>query len=129
MVPNFTVTLPIGRASFEGMIRGWDEGPQRAFSVEIAGHPNLYGIWRPIWTPDEKDFDVEVVSFGWAGKYSIGDPDPVTRRKLSVPQAADVTALVTALFNDPNVKKRPMPFSSKTESFLGHIRFRPDWIL
>ncbi len=79
MVSPFTVTRPTGRASFEGMIRSWDESPQHAFSVELTGQPILYGIWRPKWAPNENDFDVEIVSFGWASRYTVGNPNPVTR--------------------------------------------------
>jgi hypothetical protein len=64
MVSPFTVTRPTGRASFESMIRAWDESPVNAFSVELTGHLVLYGIWHPNWAPNGHDFDVEIVSFG-----------------------------------------------------------------
>ena len=38
MVSPFTVTRPTGRASFESVIRDWDELPVDAFSVELTGH-------------------------------------------------------------------------------------------
>ncbi len=41
MVSPFTLTLPGGRASFESVIRSWDESPQKAFSAELVSHPTL----------------------------------------------------------------------------------------
>ena len=128
MESAFTVTLPRGKASFESVIRSWDESPQDAFSVELWGQPTLYGIWRPRFGANENDFDVEVVSFGWADKSNTGNPNPVTRRKLSVVQADDVQALVLALFEDINARKKISPFSSKIARFMGDIRFRENWI-
>ena len=84
MVSPFTVTRPTGRATFESVIRSWDKSPVHAFSVELTGHLALYGIWRPKWAPNENDFNVEIVSFGWADQNNIGNPNPMTRRKLSV---------------------------------------------
>jgi len=129
MEPAFTVSLPTGRAAFESVVRDWDEKPRHALSVELVGQPTLYGIWRANYAANEHDFDVEVVSFGWADKYNIGNPNPVTRRKLSAAEAADVRALVLALFKNADVRKRVTPFSSKTASFLGDIGFRTNWIL
>ena len=89
MVSSVTATRPTGRASFESVIRAWSELPVHAFSVELTGHLVLYGIWRPKWAPNGNDFDVEIVSFGWADQYNVGNPNPMTRRKLSVEQVTD----------------------------------------
>ena len=129
MVSPFTISRPTGRASFESVIRSWDESPQDSFSVELLGEQALYGIWRPNWAANEHDFDVEVVSYGWASKYNVGHPDPVTRRKLSAEQAADVQALVVALVEDRDVRTKISPFSSKTARFLGRIEFQENWVL
>jgi 3-oxoacyl-[acyl-carrier protein] reductase len=72
MEPAWTVTPPMGRASFESVLRHWDEEPQDALSVELLGQPTLYGIWRANYAANEHDFDVDIVSFGWASKYNIG---------------------------------------------------------
>lgn len=129
MVSPFTVTRSKGRAGFESMIRCWDESPQHAFSVELTGQPTLYGIWRPKWAPDKNDFDVEVLSFGWADQNNAGNPNPVTRRKLSTEQAANVKELIIALVEDVDARKKIMPFSSKTARFLGRIEFKENWVL
>ena len=128
MVSPFAVFLPTRGASFESVIRSSDESPQNAFSVELTGHLVLYGIWRPKWAPNEHDFHVQIVSFGWADKNNVGNPNPLTRRKLSVEQAADVKALITALVENVDVTKKITPFSSKTVRFLGSIGFQDNWI-
>jgi hypothetical protein len=129
MVSPFTVTRPTGLASFESVIRSWDELPQDAFSVELTGQQVLYGIWRPKWAPNEHDFDVEIVGFGWASQSNIGNPNSATRRKLSVAQIADVKALTIALIEDPDVRRKIVPFSSNTAHFLGRIKFAENWVL
>jgi hypothetical protein len=127
MVSPFTVTRPTGRASFESVIRSWDESPEDAFSVELMGRLVLYGIWRPKWAPNGHDFNVEIVSFGWADQYNVGNPNPMTRRKLSVEQAADLKALIIALVEDVDVRRKISPFSSKTARFLDTIDFQDNW--
>lgn len=128
MVSPFTVTRLTGRASFESVIRSWDELPVSAFSVELTGHVALYGIWRAKWAPNGHDFNVEIVSFGWVDRNNVGNPNPMTRRKLTVEQATDVRALVVALVEDVDVRRKILPFSSKTARFLGCIDFDDGWI-
>jgi hypothetical protein len=129
MEPAFTVTLPTGRAAFESMIRGWNEEPQDAFSVELVGAQTLYGIWRPVFADNGNDFDVEVVGFGWADQYSIGNPNPITRTRLSSAQAAATRELIVTLFESIDARKKIVPFSSKVAKFLGRIEFQNDWVL
>lgn len=127
MVSPFTVTRPTGRASFESVIRDWDKSPVDAFSVELTGHLALYGIWRPKWAPNGNDFNVEIVSFGWASQYNVGNPNPMTRRKLSIEQVTDAKALIVALVEDVAVRRKIVPFSSKIARFLGRIHFQDNW--
>jgi hypothetical protein len=128
MVSPFTLTLPTGRASFESVIRCWDESPQDGFSVELVGQRTLYGIWKPTWAPNENDFNVEIIKFGWADKYNTGNPNPITRTRLSAEQAAGVKWLVLALFHNAEVRNRITPFARNPELFLGRIDFNTDWI-
>jgi hypothetical protein len=53
----------------------------------------------------------------------------MTRRKLSVEQAADTKALIVALVEDVDVRRKVAPFSSKTARFLGRIDFQDNWAL
>ena len=94
----------------------------------MAGRRALYGIWSQRWAPNGNDFDVEIVSFGWASTSNTGNPNPVTRTRLSAKQAADVKALVLALFQNAEVRNRTAPFVNKPEQFLGRIDFKVDWI-
>jgi hypothetical protein len=129
MPPSFTITRPTGRASSESVIRTWDESPQSAFSVELTGEPVLYGIWRAKWAPNEHDFDVTVVSFGWADRHNVGNPNSTTRTRLSAEHAAEARALIIALFEDVEARKKTAPFSSKAARFLGRIEFEEAWVL
>jgi hypothetical protein len=129
MQPEFTVTLPTGRASFKGLKRDWDEQPRKAFSVELRGEKPLYGIWRSKFSANENDFNVEVVSFGWVDINSIGCPDQSTRIKLTPEQFDEVTTLIVAMFSDLNIRKHIVPFSINTARFLGRIEFDDNWAL
>jgi hypothetical protein len=129
MEPAFTVTLPTGRAAFESMIRGWNEEPRHAFSVELAGQQTLYGIWRPVFAENGNDFDVEIVGFGWASRYSIGHPNQITRTKLSSAQFISVRELIISLFESIYARREIVPFSSKVAKFLDGIEFQKDWVL
>jgi hypothetical protein len=129
MEPAFTVTLPTGRAAFESVIRDWDEQPRHAFSVELAGQRTLYGIWRPVFAANGHDFNVEIVSFGWADKYGVGHPNQITRTKLFYAQAANARELIVTLFENIDARKKIVPFSSRTAQFMGAIEFRNNWAL
>jgi hypothetical protein len=124
------VVPPSGEASFESMVRGWNEAPQHAFSVQLSGHPKLYGSWQTMWAPNENDCNVKITGFGWASKYSIGHPNPATRRTFSSNEARAVRELVTTLFNDESARRNTFPFASKYgDPFLGGIEFQKNWII
>jgi hypothetical protein len=129
MASPFTVTRAAGRASFESVIRSWDESPRDAFSVELTGQQVLHGIWRPKFASNRNDFDVAVVGFGWASQSNAGNPNPTTRTRLSAEQAADAKGLIIALFEDVDVRRKIVPFSSKIGRFLGQIEFQDSWVL
>ena len=127
MEPNFTLIRPEGRALLRGALRT-DNSPEPVFCIELTGQSPLYGIWRPKFAANQNDFDVEVDSFGWGSQSNVGNPHPMARNRLSVAQAADVKALVVAMFEDVETKKRvlPLPINAR---FLGEIKFKDDRIL
>jgi len=129
MASAFTVTCPTGSASFESVIRSWDESPRDAFSAKLVGEPILYGIWQPRFDANENDFNVEILGFGWNSKNSVGHPSPLTRTKLSSAQATDIKGMIIALFNDADARRRIVPFSTRISRFLGGIDFKKGWIL
>ena len=53
----------------------------------------------------------------------------MTRTKLSAEQADCTRALVIALVEDVDVRRKIVPFSSKTTLFLGRIEFKENWLL
>ena len=71
---------------------------------------------------------MEIVAFGWASKSNTGNPNPVTRTRLSAEQAADLEGLVLALFQNVDERNRTTPFSSKIARFLGRIDFKANWV-
>ena len=129
MASPFTVANSMGRASFEGVKRSWDESPQHAFSIEISGQPALYGVWRTKYDTNGIDFGVEVICFGWASIYSIGNPDATTRRVFSHSQAAVIKGLVLTLFENGRVRSEVFPFSANPSGFCGRVGFEDNWIL
>lgn len=129
MISPSPIPSTADQANFESVIRDWDEVPRHAFSVQLAEHPKLYGVWEPVWAPNENDFNVKVTGFGWASKYGVGNPSPMTRKTLSSDEANTVRELVTALFNDESIRKNTTPFSSKKAKFLGRIEFQKNWIV
>jgi hypothetical protein len=129
MAPPFTVILPSGQASFEHAIHSWDESPRLAFSIQIAKRPTLYGVWETKFAPNETDFNVEIVGFGWTSKNNTGNPSQVTRERLSCGEANTVRELITALFNDEDARKNTIPFSSKKAHFVGGIEFQDNWVI
>ena len=63
--------FPEGRARFSGGIRGWDERGYDTFAVEINGEV-VYGDIARTFLPNHNDFNVQVVSFGYGMRESVG---------------------------------------------------------
>jgi hypothetical protein len=124
-----TLTFPTGKIGFASMVRGWDEEPRDAFRVELPDRPTLYGEWRPEFVDNGNDFNVEIVSVGYASKSYLGSAYPAHRKKFSGPEQNIVEYLIRALFADQSVKLSITPFTSKKARFLGAVVFVPGWIL
>ncbi len=121
-------TDPVDAARFASVVRSWDESPQNAFSVSLAGHPMLYGVWALKWARNGNDFDIEVQGFGWVSQHNIGNPNPKTRRTFPPVQADYIKTLVTSLFTNVEARNQTSPFSNKIARFMGGIEFQKDWI-
>ena len=63
--------FPEGRAQFSGGMRGWDERGYDTFAVELDGEV-VYGEIARTFLPNDHDYNVQVVSFGYGMRESVG---------------------------------------------------------
>jgi hypothetical protein len=122
--------LPAGKIRFAGGVRGVDEAGHDAFELSLSGAPALYGEWRPIFSENGNNFNVEIVNFGYTSRDNLGNPHPDARRKFSAHDVSSIRGLIEALFASEEARARVAPFSSKKNprGYLGRVIFRPGWI-
>lgn len=123
-----------GRARFTGGIRGWDEVGHQTFAVELHSQV-LYGEIRKAFLPDDYNFDVEIISFGYFAKGDVAMPRPGhTSTTLSRDNVELATSLIVQLVNHVSQQdvstERPTVMSIDSEShFMGKVHFSEGWVL
>jgi len=127
MRPFEPLTCPEGTVAFAGTVRA-DDGGVDEFWVELADRPRMYGEWRTKWAPNENDFDIEIVTFGYGSKYNVGNTFPGARNVFKAHEEVKISNLVKDLFMDRERRSGLVPFSIKGSIFLGGIFFLPGWI-
>jgi len=127
MTPFEPLTCAEGTVAFAGMVRADEQGVYE-FWVDLDGRARMYGEWRPKWAPNEKDFDIEIVTFGYTDKHNVRNSFPGARNVFLTHEEKKVMNLVTALFNDIERRSGISPSRGNYSIFLGSIIFMPGWI-
>lgn len=122
MTPFDPLECPEGNVAFAGIVRVDEQGVDE-FWVELAGRPRMYGAWRDKWAANEIDFDIEIITFGYANKYHDGE-----RSILTAEEHVKTRALLNRLFENVERRSGLLPFSMKGTRFFGNIYFLPGWI-
>ena len=124
------VQFPEGRARFSGGVRGIDEQGHDTIAVEVDGN-EYFGEIEPAFLPNNNDYNVEIVSFGYGAKTSFGMPMLAACHVFSAAEINTVQRLIVQLvaagmkFTDrPNVL---MEFPNA--HFMGEVLFRDGWAL
>ena len=127
------VSGPEGRARFAGGIRGWDERGHETYAVEMDGEV-LYGEIARAFLPNQNDFNVLVVSFGYGSRENVGMPrqdglHPRAQANDPAQQLQRVQSLLTGLiqaarhFEDRPGVLREYPHAR----FQGQLIFAEGW--
>ena len=125
------VRFPEGRARFSGGIRGWDEAGHDTFAVEIAGR-EWFGEIDNVFLDNGNDFNIEVVSFGYADRSSVGMPRPcLGSTTFDVGELKTIQSLILQLVKAGlEFEPRPFVLSEHPDShFQGKVLFRDGWAL
>lgn len=118
-----------GRARFSGGVRGADELGHETFAVAIDGG-EYFGEIDRIFLPNNNDYNIEVISFGYASD-DVGVPVLDGCRAFGEAQIATVQALVTPLIaagarmSDPPHVLMQYP----TARYMGEVVFRDGWAM
>ncbi|CAM5469902.1 hypothetical protein [Rhodanobacter lindaniclasticus] len=125
--------FPEGRARFSGGIRGWDERRYETFAVEVDGDVT-YGEIARAFLPNEDDFNIQVVSFGYGMRENVGilsDGSPGPHAQGSFPQAylRRVQQLVVQLVRAGlDLSDRPSVLVEYSNAhFQGKVIFSEGW--
>jgi hypothetical protein len=128
MSSRVSVSLPIGKIVFDGVVRGGDEEGHCVFKVELPNRRVIYGEWKPVFIKNGNEFNVEIVCVGYASKFNVGNPHPRARLYFSPAEISNMEYLIQALFANSEARMQVAPFRSTKGVFLGGISFMPGWI-
>ncbi|MBD7920887.1 MULTISPECIES: hypothetical protein [Xanthomonas] len=129
--PTFAwVQFPEGRARFSGLVRGVDELGHETFAVEVDGI-EFFGEIQTAFLPNNNDYNIEVVSFGYGSEKSLGMPMLDGCQIFSQAQVNTIQALIVQLIAaGTKFPNRPSILTEyPTAHFMGQVIFRDGWIL
>jgi hypothetical protein len=121
--------FPNGAARFAGVPQGADERGHLVFEIQLPSYPPLYGEFRPQSTQNGNDYDIGIVSFGFASPDNVGNPHVGARRRFSLQQRKIIEDIIVALVSSPEAQSDVPPFAFNGSRFLGRIHFLPGWII
>lgn len=117
-----------GRARFAGGIRGWDERGHEVYAVEFQGRI-IYGEIVHAFLPNDNDYNIEVVSFGYGMKDNVGIPEPSSRGAYTEAELRIVRSLIVQLIEaGQQFEEKPSILMEYPNAhFQGKIFFREGW--
>lgn len=125
------VQFPEGRARFSGGVRGIvDEQRHETFAVEVGGN-EYFGEIRRAFLPNDNDYNIEVVAFGYGDDGNVGMPMLGTCRIFTAAEISAIEALIVqlvaagTLFPDRPALLKEYP----NAHFMGKVVFRDGWAL
>lgn len=124
------VQFPEGRAKFSGGVRGIvDELGHETFAVEVGGE-EYFGEIQRAFLPNDNDYNIEVVSFGYGsagyvGMRMLGTCQIFTSEEISTIQ----TLIVQLIAAGTHFSDRPSLLNEYPNAhFMGEVLFRDGWV-
>lgn len=117
-----------GRARFVGGIRGGDECRHEVYALEFQGRV-IYGEISHAFLPNDNDYNIEVVSFGYGMEENVGNPHPRARGAYTEGELDIIRSLIVRLIRAGHTfEERPLLLMETAKShFMGKIIFRDAW--
>lgn len=123
--------FPEGHARFSGGVRGIiDEQRHETFSVEVDGN-ECFGEIQATFLPNNNDYNIEVVSFGYGSDDYVGMPMLDACQVFTAQKIATVQALIVQLIHSGTLfSERPSILKEyQNARFMGEVIFRDGWAL
>lgn len=122
--------FPEGRARFSGLVRGVDELGHETFAVEVDGN-EFFGEIQTAFLPNNNDYNIEVVCFGYGSEKYLGMPMPDGCQIFSPAQIDTIQALAVQLIAaGTQFSDRPSVLTEYPNAhFMGQVSFRDGWAL
>lgn len=124
------ISLPAGKARFAGLVRGIDEAGHETVAAEIDSR-EFFGEIRRAFLPNDNDFNIEVVSFGYTRKEDLGTPMGGSRQAFSSQESLTIQTLLTQLVvAGTHSGERPsLLIEYPNARFMGEVRFKDGWVM
>lgn len=124
------VQFPEGRARFSGGVRGVDEQGHDTIAVEVGGD-EYFGEVQRKFLSNNNDYNVEVISFGYREKTSLGMPMRGSCRIFTAAEVKIIETLIAKLISAGlHFIDRPYLLNEyPNASFMGKVIFRDGWVL
>jgi hypothetical protein len=125
------VQFPEGRARFSGGVRGIvDEQRHETFAVLVDG-AEYFGEIQRAFLPNNNDYNIEVVSFGYGSDGSVGMPMLGTCQIFTAEEISTVQTLIVQLIAaGTHFSDKPSLLNEYPNAhFMGEVGFRDGWAL
>ena len=125
------VQLQEGRARFSGGVRGIvDEQRHETFAVEVDGI-EYFGEIEAKFLPNNNDYNIEVLWFGYGSNTSVGMPMLGSCQKFTLVEIEAIQTLIVQLIDaGTRFSKRPSILTEFPDAhFMGEVTFRDGWVI
>ncbi len=124
------VQFPEGQARFSGGIRGIDEQGHETFAVHVGGI-EYFGEIEADFLPNQNDYNIRVLSFGYGTDKYVGMPMLGTCRIFTTDEIGLIQTLITKLIA-AGLQFSDRPFlllETANSHFMGKVIFQDGWVL
>lgn len=124
------VQFPEGRARFSGGGRAWDDRHHFTFSVDVNGY-EYFGEIEQKFLPNNNDYNIEVLWFGYGSNTSVGMPMLGSCQKFTLAEIETIRTLIVQLIDaGARFSERPSILTEFPDAhFMGEVNFRDGWVL
>ena len=122
-----TVKIGDDEAALMGMLRIAEQGVS-VLRVSLSGQFPLYGEWNTQFEENGYDYNIVVISFGYASIYNIGNNSTASKEQFGDEYQVVIKNLLKGLFKKAVSEKAVFPLTSKNAVFTGFINYKEGWI-
>ena len=124
------VQFPEGRARFSGGVRGIDDEQRHETFAVVVDDAEYFGEIQREFLPNNNDYNIEVVSFGYGSDTSVGMSMLGTCQIFTSEEISTIQTLIVQLIAaGTHFSDRPSLLNEYPNAhFMGKVIFKDGWV-